>query len=80
MEERLMNANVATIRELTLDETALVGGAWTWTGLGGAMLTGGIVGGLGAAATGAGIPLGALGGALLGGAGYLINDFFVNCF
>ena len=75
-----MNGSVATIRELSIEEIGLVSGAFTWQGLGGAMLAGGIVGGLGAAATGAGIVPGMLAGGLLAGAGYLINDLFVRCF
>lgn len=75
-----MDGTVTTIRELSIQETQLVGGAWTWSGLGASMLTGAIVGGLSASATGAGIPAGAFGGALLGGAGYLINDMLVACF
>ena len=74
-----MDGTVTTIRELTLEEMQLVSGAWTWQGLGAAMLTGGIVGGVIGAATGVGIPAGALSGALLGGMGYLINDMIVTC-
>jgi hypothetical protein len=75
-----MDAWTTTMRELTPAETALVSGAFTWDALGGAMLTGAVVGGLGAAATGAGIPAGMLGGALLGGIGYCLNDLFQYCF
>jgi hypothetical protein len=75
-----MNSAVTTMRELSLEETALVSGAWTWEGLAAAMITGGVAGGLGAAATGAGIPAGAVGGALVGGASYLIHDMFTFCF
>lgn len=74
-----MSSSVSTIRELTAEETILVGGAWTWQGLAGAMISGAVVGGLGGAVSGIGIPMGALSGALLGGTSYLINDFIVNC-
>jgi hypothetical protein len=75
-----MHGSTTTIRELTAEETSLVSGAFTWEALGGAMLAGATVGGLGAAATGAGIPAGILAGALLGGIGYTINDLFQHCF
>ena len=75
-----MDGWTATMRELTADETALVSGAFTWTELGASMVAGGIVGGLGAAATGAGIPAGILGGMLLGGIGYMVKDLIVTCF
>jgi hypothetical protein len=75
-----MDGWTTTMRELTTEETALVSGAFTWTGLGSAMATGVIVGGLGAAATGAGIPAGMVAGGLLGGIGYLLNDLFNHCF
>jgi hypothetical protein len=79
-EERLMDGWTATMRELTAEETLLVSGAFTWTDLGAAMVAGGIIGGLGAAATGAGVPAGILGGALLGGIGYCVKDLIVTCF
>jgi hypothetical protein len=44
-----MDGWTTTMRELTPAETAFVSGAFTWEGLGSAMLTGAIVGGLGAA-------------------------------
>jgi hypothetical protein len=70
-----MDGNLADIRELTLEEAALVGGAWTWEGIAGAMITGAIVGGMaGAVPGGVTAPVGAISGALLGAAGYLIND------
>jgi len=75
-----MDGWTATMRELTTEETALVSGAFTWTELGAAMVAGGLVGGLGAAATGAGVPAGILGGALLGGLGYVVKDLIVTCF
>jgi hypothetical protein len=75
-----MDGWTATMRELTPAETALVSGAFSWEAFGGAMLAGGVVGGLGAAATGAGIPAGILGGALLGGLGYVINDLYIQCY
>jgi hypothetical protein len=75
-----MDGWTTTMRELTPAEAELVSGAFTWEALGSAMLAGAVVGGLGAAATGAGIPAGMLAGALLGGIGYSLNDFFVHCF
>jgi hypothetical protein len=68
------------MRELTPAEMALVSGAdFSWGALGAAMATGAIVGGLGAAATGAGIPMGMVGGALLGGIGYSLSNLFETC-
>ena len=74
-----MDGWTATMRELTAEETTLVSGAFTWEAFGAAMITGGIIGSLGAAATGAGVPVGFLGGALIGGIGYTLNDFFAHC-
>jgi hypothetical protein len=77
-----MEATAMTWRELTAEETALVGGAeFTWGGFLGHMAAGAIAGGLaGAAAAGVGAGPGALGGALLGGIEYsissVIEDFF----
>ena len=70
-----MDGNLAGFRELTLEEAALVGGAWTWEGLATAAVTGAVVGGMaGAVPGGVTAPVGALSGALLGAAGYLISD------
>jgi hypothetical protein len=79
-EEPNMDGWTATMRELTTEETALVSGAFTWTDLGSSMVAGGLVGGLGAAATGAGVPAGILGGALLGGLAYCVKDLITTCF
>ena len=79
-EERHMDGSTTTMRELTAEETSLVSGAFTVEELGAAMVAGAIVGGLGAAATGAGVPAGILGGALLGGIGYCVKDLIVTCF
>ena len=75
-----MDGSTATMRELTAEETSLVSGAFTLEELAAAMVAGAIVGGLGAAATGAGVPAGILGGALLGGIGYCVKDLIVTCF
>jgi len=75
--------NENTIQELNAFEIDFVNGGWTWRGLGGAALAGGVTGGLGGAAAGAaiggvgaipGAVTGAVGGALLGALGYLIVD------
>jgi hypothetical protein len=78
-EESIMDGWTTTMRELTAEETALVSGAFTWQGLGGAMLAGGIVGGVGAAITGAGVPPAILAGMLLGGVSYCITDLINQC-
>jgi hypothetical protein len=78
-EGSIMDGWTTTMRELTADETALVSGAFTWQGLGGAMLAGGLVGGVGAAVTGAGVPPAILAGMLLGGIGYCITDLINQC-
>ena len=74
-----MDGWTTTMRELTADETALVSGAFTWQGLGGAMLAGGIAGGLGAAITGVAVPPAILGGMLVGGISYCITDLINQC-
>jgi hypothetical protein len=74
-----MDGWTTTMRELTTEETALVSGAFTWQGLGGAMLAGGLVGGIGAAVTGAGVPPAILAGMLLGGVSYCITDLINQC-
>ena len=78
-----MNAACArTLRELTAEETALVGGGeFTWGGFFGHVAGGAIAGGLaGAAAAGVGAGPGALAGGLLGGIEYsvssLVEDYF----
>jgi hypothetical protein len=78
-EDSKMDGWTTTMRELTAGETVLVGGAFTWQGLGGAMLVGGVAAGLGAAATGVGIPPAILGGMLVGGIGYCITDLITQC-
>jgi hypothetical protein len=78
-EESIMDGWTTTMRELTAEETALVSGAFTWQGLGGAMLAGGLVGGLGASVTGAGVPPAILAGMLLGGISYCITDLITQC-
>jgi len=78
-EESIMDGWTTTMRELTAEETALVSGAFTWQGLGGAMLAGGVVGGVGAAVTGAGVPPAILAGMLLGGVSYCITDLINQC-
>jgi hypothetical protein len=78
-EESIMDGWTTTMRELTTEEMALVSGAFTWQGLGGAMLAGGLVGGLGAAVTGAGVPPAILAGMLLGGISYCITDLINQC-
>ncbi len=74
-----MDGWTTTMRELTAEETTLVSGAFTWQGLGGAMLAGGIVGGIGAAVTGAGVPPAILAGMLLGGISYCVTDLINQC-
>jgi hypothetical protein len=62
------------IRELSLDELRLVSGGddgWTWGGLGTAMVTGAVTGAMAGSLSVVGFGPGALGGALIGGAGYL---------
>ena len=77
-----MEATAITLRELTAEETALVGGGeFTWGGFLGHMAGGAIGGALaGAAVGGVGAGPGALAGALLGGIEYsvssLIEDHF----
>ena len=78
-EESIMDGWTTTMRELTVEETALVSGAFTWQGLGGAMLAGGLVGGIGAAVTGAGVPPAILAGMLLGGISYCVTDLINQC-
>lgn len=78
-EESIMDGWTTTMRELTAEETGLVSGAFTWQGLGGAMLAGGIVGGISASVTGAGVPPAILAGMLLGGVSYCITDLINQC-
>ncbi len=76
------NYTVATIgnngmRTLSLDELDFIsGGAWTWDGLGGAMVVGAFAGGMAGAVGGfAGMGMGAAGGGLIGGAAYLLSTY-----
>jgi hypothetical protein len=77
-----MHATATTLRELTIEETALVGGGeFTWGGFFGHVAGGAIAGGLaGAAAAGIGAGPGALAGGLLGGIEYtaasIVEDWF----
>jgi hypothetical protein len=67
-----MDATATTFRELTAEETALVGGGdFTWSGFFGHVAGGALAGGLaGAAVGGLGAGPGALAGGLLGGIEY----------
>ena len=76
-----MEASPKTLRELTAEEMALVGGGFSWSGFVGHVAAGAIAGGLaGAAVGGVGAGPGALAGGLLGGIEYsvssLIEDHF----
>lgn len=77
-----MNATATTLRELTAQETALVGGAeFTWSGFAAHVGAGALAGGLaGAAAAGVGAGPGALGGALLGGIEYSVAELIESWF
>jgi hypothetical protein len=68
--------NNAANHELSIDDLDAVAGGF-WKELGGAILGGGVTGGLGGAAVGGiGAVPGAIGGALLGGIGYCISQIF----
>ena len=68
-----VNNNAAT-RELSIADLGAMAGGF-WKELGGAMLAGGVAGGLGGAAVGGiGAVPGAIGGGLLGGIGYCISQ------
>ena len=77
-----MEATAGPLRELTAEETALVGGGeFGWDGFFGHVAGGAIAGGLaGSLVGGLGAGPGAVGGALLGGIEYsvssLIEDWF----
>jgi hypothetical protein len=77
-----MDATAMTLRELTAEEMALVGGGeFTWGGFFGHVGGGALAGGLaGATVAGVGAGAGALAGGLLGGIEYcassIIEDFF----
>ena len=77
-----MDASATTLRELTIEETTLVGGGeFTWGGFFGHVAGGALAGGLaGAAAAGIGAGPGALAGGLLGGIEYsvasIVEDWF----
>lgn len=77
-----MEAYATTWRELTAEETALVGGAeFTWGGFFGHMAGGAVAGGLaGALVGGLGVGPGALGGALLGGIDYSVSELIEQFF
>jgi hypothetical protein len=77
-----MDATATTFRELTAEETTLVGGGeFTWGGLAAHMGAGALAGGLaGAAVGGVGAGPGALGGALLGGIEYCASDLIESYF
>ena len=78
-----MNAgNATTLRELTGEETALVGGGdFTWGGFFAHVGAGALAGGLaGAAAAGVGAGPGAVGGALLGGIEYSVSEILESYF
>ena len=68
--------NDAVNHELSIDDLDAVAGGF-WKELGGAILAGGVTGGLGGAAVGGvGAVPGAIGGGLLGGIGYCISSLF----
>ena len=77
-----MDTTATTLRELTIEEAALVGGGeFTWGGFFGHVAGGAIAGGLaGAAAAGVGAGPGALAGGLLGGIEYtaasIVEEWF----
>jgi hypothetical protein len=79
-----MTETMGTIRELSIEETALVSGAFSWEDLGQAMFVGGVTGAMAGSITPAGPLAGGIGGALIGGAAYCINDlwnyFMTVCF
>ena len=77
-----MEATATTLRELTAEETALVGGGeFGWDGFFGHVAGGAVAGGLaGSLVGGVGAVPGAIGGGLLGGIEYSLSswveDFF----
>jgi hypothetical protein len=79
-----MTETMGTIRELSVEEMALVSGAFSWEDLGQAMLVGALTGAMAGSITPAGPVLGAIGGGLIAGAAYCFNDilnyFMAACF
>jgi hypothetical protein len=71
-----MEATATTLRELTAEETALVGGGdFTWGGFFGHVAGGAVAGALaGSLVGGVGAGPGALGGGLLGGIEYSLSS------
>jgi hypothetical protein len=70
-----MDATVATVRELTIEEMALVSGAFSWGELAGHMVVGAGIGAMaGAAGAGLGAGPGALAGFLIGGIEYSLGE------
>jgi hypothetical protein len=70
-----MDATVATVRELTIEEMALVSGAFSWGELAGQMVVGAGIGAMaGAAGAGLGAGPGALAGFLIGGIEYSLGE------
>lgn len=65
------------IRELTIEETFMINGAFSAVELGGAMLGGAVAGGMaGSIAPGVGTVTGAVAGALTGGAAYTASELY----
>ncbi len=77
-----MDGATTTLRELTAEETRVVGGGdFTWGGFFAHVGAGGLVGGLaGAAGMGVGAVPGAIGGALLGGIEYSVSELIESYF
>ena len=77
-----MEATATTLRELTAEETALVGGGdFTWSGFFGHMAGGAVAGALaGSLVGGVGAIPGAVGGGLLGGIEYSIGSIVEEAF
>ena len=70
-----MTLNMCAFEEMNACEMMEIDGGFTWRGLAGSMVAGGVTGGLGGAAIGGiGAVPGAVGGALLGGIAYCIAD------
>jgi hypothetical protein len=72
-----MEATATTLRELTAEETAMVGGGeFGWDGFFGHVAGGAVAGGLaGSLVGGVGAVPGAIGGALLGGIEYSLSSW-----
>ena len=77
-----MEATATTLRELTAEETALVGGGeFGWDGFFGHVAGGAVAGGLaGSLVGGVGAIPGAIGGALLGGIEYSLSSWVEDAF